>query len=246
MSLSFVHDVWLTQTTSFPCYRLNGWGAEGGFCEGITKLAGTGKSFFYAKLPTTDVAGGKLLTRSGFAIVDTNVTLDLKDGAFNVNPSIIVGEAHAEQFKPLQNISACCFQYSRFHLDPLFPNELANLIKRRWVENYCNRSRGSALYAARIGNVIVGFLAVLVSGDSDERMAVIDLVGVAPEYQRRGVGAALVRHFVDSWAGRVAKLRVGTQIANIASLGFYQRCGFEIAESSYVFHGHYFDGVPVS
>lgn len=246
MSSFFVPDVWLTQTVSFPCYRLNRWGAGGDLGEDAIRLAGNGKSFFYSKFPTYDVAAGAHVVRAGFTIVDTNITLDWKGRSFQTNPSVIVDEAQVVQFKPLQDIAACCFQYSRFHLDPLFPNELANLIKRRWIENYCNRTRGSALYAARVGDSVVGFLAVLVPNDGNENMAVIDLVGVAPEYQRQGVGAALVRYFVDSWAGRVEKLRVGTQIANIASLKLYQRCGFELAESSYVFHGHYFDGVLVS
>lgn len=246
MSPFFVPDVWLTQTTSFPCYRLNGWKPGGSFGDDIAKLSGNGKSFFYAKLPTHDLSTSALVTRAGFIIADTNITLDWKDSAFHANPSVVVEEAQTAQFKPLQDMAARCFQYSRFHLDPFFPNELANLIKRRWVESYCNRSRGSALYAARIGDAVVGFLAALVMEGDKENMAVIDLVGVAPEYQRRGVGFALVRHFVDSWAGRVDKLRVGTQVANIASLKFYRRCGFEAAESSYVFHGHYFDGVLVS
>lgn len=246
MAPSFVPDTWLTQTTSFPCFRLNGGETREGIRDEITRIAGAGKSFFYGKLPTYDVVGGASLTQSGFTVVDTNVILELKGGVSHGVPSIIVEEARADQFQSLQDIAASCFRYSRFHLDPLFPKELADAIKRRWVENYCNRSRGSALYAARIDHVPVGFLAALTTGDAGQEAAVIDLLGVAPEYQRRGVGAALVMHFVDAWAGRVGRLRVGTQIANVASLRFYQRCGFEIAESSYVFHGHFIEGAAVS
>lgn len=246
MSPLFMHDTWLTQTTSFPCYRLNGCKAEGNLGEEVAKLAGNRKSFFYSKIPTHDVATCALVARAGFTIVDTNITLEYINNSLYAIPSVIVEEAQAAQFKQLQDIASCCFQYSRFHLDPLFPNELANLVKRRWVENYCNRSRGAALYAARIGDSVVGFLAALTIDAANKNIAVIDLMGVSPKYQRQGVGTALVRHFIDSWSGRADKLRVGTQVANTFSLKFYQRCGFEFAESSYVFHAHYFDRTHVS
>jgi ribosomal protein S18 acetylase RimI-like enzyme len=81
---------------------------------------------------------------------------------------------------------------------------------------------------------VAGFLAVALSGEA----AVIDLVGVAPHMQSRGLGSALVQAFVSRWRSKAQVLRVGTQIANVASLRLYQRCGFWLEDARYVLHCH--------
>jgi ribosomal protein S18 acetylase RimI-like enzyme len=67
---------------------------------------------------------------------------------------------------------------------------------------------------------------------------VIDLIGVDTSAQRRGVGRALVRAFIDRYHDRADALLVGTQIANVAALSLYHQLGFSIVRSQYVFHLH--------
>ena len=33
-------------------------------------------------------------------------------------------------------------------------------------------------------------------------------------------------------------LRVGTQVANLPSISLYEKCGFHVAETTYVLHAH--------
>jgi ribosomal protein S18 acetylase RimI-like enzyme len=80
----------------------------------------------------------------------------------------------------------------------------------------------------------VGFLAALVS----ERNAVIDLVGVDKQYQRRRVGAALTQAFIDHYRPSASSLQVGTQVANVPSMRLYERLGFSISKTQYVLHLH--------
>lgn len=247
MDRLFCPDVWLSQTVGHPCYRFVNNEAEdmdaGDLVAGMAGLSRGQRAFFYAKLDACRVATVTRLERSGFAVVDTNVTL-----AWGGSPSPAVGGrdisvtvAEPRLFGELQDIAAGCFRYSRFHLDPLFSNATADLLKRKWIENYCLGVRGSALYAATIDGTPAGFLAVLETEDRG-RNAAIDLVGVAPDFQGRGVGKALVAHFLEQWKSRADRLLVGTQVANVRSLAFYEQQGFRTAGSAYVLHAHFRDG----
>lgn len=245
MSL-FAPDAWLTETLARPVFKWTGELGElreGRLSAEMAERAEGGDTFFFAKLPTSDVAQSMILARVGFSVVDTAITFNWAGEDRGTLPSgVAVGLARPEQHQAVADIATRCFRWSRFHLDPQIPTELANLVKRRWIESYCLGRRGSALYAAEVDGATVGFLAVLESAVLGRSVASIDLVGVASEHQGRGVGAALVRRFVDEWRGRVSELRVGTQAANIRSIRFYERIGFRAVESTYVLHVHYRHG----
>ncbi len=241
----FAEDPWLAEVFQGPVFRWIG-AAEArgaaGLAGEMARLSGSGRAFFYAKMSTGDVGRCTALCRAGFAVIDTAITLARGDGAEPAGGDISVGPATREQRAGIPAIAESCFRWSRFHLDPRIPQSLANTVKRRWIESHVQGLRGSALYAAEIGGRLAGFLAVVEVSSENRRAAVIDLVGVAAEHQGRGVGAALVRFFVNDWQGRASELRVGTQAANVRSLRLYERFGFRVVESKYVLHAHYRQG----
>lgn len=208
----------------------------------MAELAKAGNAFFFAKLPTREVAQCVVLTRAGFTVVDTGISFAWMGGGDDCPANVDVAAVLPEQHAAVAEIAERCFHWSRFHLDPQLPAELANLIKRRWVESYCQSRRGDALYIAMINGAVTGFLAVIESTMDNRPVATIDLIGVDAFYQGRGVGTALVRYFIDEWEGRVSELRVGTQAANIRSMRFYERNGFRAMESNYALHAHYYNG----
>ena len=67
---------------------------------------------------------------------------------------------------------------------------------------------------------------------------VIDLIAVSPEYQRRGLAAAMISFAAEACLGQSAVMQVGTQIANIPSLSLYAGLGFRISSASYALHMH--------
>ncbi len=236
----FVPDVWLPETLGRPVFRLaappSEWSAV--LASEMIELSGDGDAFFYAKLPTADVRACSVLINAGFAVVDTGITLSYSGSEVSAAPAVSVGIAGEEHHAAIVEIAATCFRWSRFHLDPQIAPGVADLIKRRWIENHVQGRRGSALYVAEIGDTVVGFLAVIESIVEGRPVAVIDLMGVATQCNGRGVGTALVRSFVHGWRELASELRVGTQAANIRSLRLYQRCGFRIVESTYTLHAH--------
>ena len=72
-----------------------------------------------------------------------------------------------------------------------FDHLAADRIKREWIQSYVDRRRGDVLLVAHEDGTVVGFNAMLVTERPSGPVAVIDLIGVHPEHQRRGIGAAV-------------------------------------------------------
>jgi dTDP-4-amino-4,6-dideoxy-D-galactose acyltransferase len=240
-------DDWLSDVLAVSSWKLSGVEADTPAVEiraGLLRCVDQGSAFFSAKIGTRDVRAVTNATRAGFFAVDVNMTFDwdrAADGAAengaNGDSNMTIETAGAGDAATIEEIAGHCFTSSRFHLDPAIGMARANEVKRQWARNAC-RGRASAVYVARRQNDVVGFLAVLESGSDGRHDAIIDLVGVDSSSQGQGAGGALSRMFVDQWRGRADRLRVGTQISNIAAIRLYESIGFRVTETSYVLHAH--------
>jgi ribosomal protein S18 acetylase RimI-like enzyme len=218
-------DGWLSDVLGFDTYWVTADAASTGTAPG--------RALSMCRVSTGDVASVRALEGAGFNVVDVTVTLERSgsDGLAGAEVAPAAPEQHAE----LLQIAGTCFRYSRFHLDPLVSQELADRVKREWVRSYVEGRRGIELLAAERDGRPLGFLAVLEASDGAR---VIDLVGVATDARGRGVGEALVAEFARRHGDSDRVLRVGTQIANVASLRLYEKLGFRIVSSQYVLHRH--------
>lgn len=214
-------------------------------------IAGQSLAMYYTKVDSADVDLVRRLASEGFSAVDVNVTLGLDKSsssdicAAGTRSVCSISEIGSEQHRDVLDIASSCFRYSRFHLDPLIPDEIANQVKREWVQNYILGKRGEQLFVASVDSRPAGFLAVLVAKVNGKKAGVIDLIGVGRQFQRRGIGQALVDHFFAEYRGKVDSFFVGTQIANTPSLRMYQKLGFSIIKAAYVMHLHVRAGTVV-
>jgi ribosomal protein S18 acetylase RimI-like enzyme len=218
-------DSWLSEVLGFAVYATDAAGGVPG---------DEGRSLTYAKVDVADTEAVARLIAQGFGVVDVNLTFAHRGSPTAAPPGVVVEPAKPEHAEALVDIAGRCFRFSRFHLDPLLPDELADRIKREWVRSYAEGRRGVELLAALGGGRPLGFLAVLESRGA----RVIDLVGVAPEAQGRGTGRALVSAFVERHAAAGRELRVGTQAANVPSIRLYESLGFSLVAAAYVLHLH--------
>ena len=225
MSFRVVSDPWLSEILGRPAFSVTGSGE-------LAPLESPG--FYFAKVATDNVADVATLTRSGFVVVDTNVTFELRDLATHDigEPDIVVGELRDNEVDAVLDIAGSAFRYSRFHLDPQIPDEVAHRIKREWIRNYVLKKRGDVLLVARAGNRPVGFVAALVAHGT----AVIDLIAVATDAAGKGAGSALTAAFIQRYPN-MPRI-VGTQIANVPSIRLYTKLGFVLSRSQYVLHAH--------
>jgi ribosomal protein S18 acetylase RimI-like enzyme len=86
----------------------------------------------------------------------------------------------------------------------------------------------------RQDGAIVGFImgrADLGDFGRTQPVAMLDTIGVDPEYAHRGLGRTLVTRLFDYVTElRVARVETVVKVADVALLGFFQRVGFEPAQ----------------
>ena len=237
--MEILEDRWLSAMFARPVFRLSlsvdEHPAMDGWRDHAHRLPA---AFYYARVESSRVGQVRALNAAGFHVVDVAITLTLEPPWPSAKPAVPVSTARPEEEGPLAEIAGRCFTTSRFHRDPLIPKETADRIKREWISNYFRGTRGERLYSARIGSTPAGFLAVLAVPSEKGTVRVIDLIGVDPAQQGRGVGTALLAHFIREEGPRSLRLEVGTQGANTRSLRLYERMGFRTARCQYVLHRH--------
>lgn len=190
--------------------------------------------FIYAKVDVGELERVRILESLDFNLVDTNITFAK---AMRPEPAGLdaacVRMARREDEGAAVALARASFTKSRFHNDPLIPKAVADELKGEWVRNYFLRARGDAMVVAEEGGRLTGFLLLLDAGDA----LIIDLVAVADRQRGRGVAAAMTR-FAEASFPRKSLIRVGTQIGNAAAIRSYQRMGFALERSQYIFHYH--------
>ena len=229
-------DRWLGEVIKLEAFRITGslGPAEAQQAAQALRSIVSQPSFAYARVPSRDVITAQGLEAQGFRLVDTNVTLEMDASQLLTAASVSARLARPADAQAVEHIARTSFEVSRFHLDPLLPLGVANEIKGQWAANFFRGQRGDFMVVAEAEDQVVGFLQLLAAPES---VLVIDLVAVAPQFRGQGLGAAMIRYAARNCASP-AHVRVGTQIANVASLSLYQRLGFRITAAAYVFHLH--------
>ncbi|MDO8748060.1 MAG: GNAT family N-acetyltransferase [Candidatus Omnitrophota bacterium] len=239
--LNFIEDVWLAQILGRKTYRLSmddilaaalsdKESKEYGIFEKFLKQP----IFIYAKVLPASIKSIKALEKSGFNLIDTNIVLEKE-----IFPSAQLVKNWITRFavvgdEPrLEKIAGSAFKYSRFHRDPLISKDIADSVKVEWVRNFFKGIRGNAMVVALDKEKPIGFLQLINKDDA----ILIDLIAVDILYQGKGVASAMISFTENNFKGKKL-LRVGTQIANIPSLRLYEKAGFRVKESSYIFHYH--------
>jgi ribosomal protein S18 acetylase RimI-like enzyme len=181
--------------------------------------------FYQAKVDCDDVERVGALEGAGFRVIDVNVTLRREAGPLAAAPAVRVAGARVEQRDAVLEIATGHFGVSRFHLDPAIEEATARALKRDWAAAVLDGRRGEGMLVAEVAGAVVGFMALLAG-------PVIDLIAVRADARRAGAGRALVAAIADR------TVTVGTQIANIGALRFYERLGFSAISTRYVLHLH--------
>jgi len=229
-------DRWLSELMALDAYRVSGALAAQEMEAAASEVRGIAAqpSFAYARIGSADLTTVQSLEALGFHIVDTNVTLETTVLSQRSDGRSVARAARPDDAQAVEQIARTSFEVSRFHLDPRLRPGLAHEIKAQWAANFFRGQRGDFMIVAESEGVVAGFLQLLMTADS---VLVIDLIAVARPYRGRGLATAMIRHAART-CGKPAKLRVGTQVANVGSLALYQRLGFEITGSAYVLHFH--------
>ncbi len=236
---NIIKDNWLSKIIGKDAYKLVLdenliTQSENFFPKWLKKFKGL-KIFIYSKIPTDQLSYAHFLEKSGFNLIETNVKLmklpeSKKDLKLLNNCKLRFTEPKDK--KQVINLAKNNFKFSRFHMDPLFNNSIANRIKSKWVENYYNGERGDKLIVTSIDEKIVGFLLLI----KDNQKLIIDLIAVDSKYQGQKIASDMII-YAESLV-KCTEFIVGTQMTNIPSIRLYENLGFKMYSSEYVFHFH--------
>ena len=94
--------------------------------------------------------------------------------------------------------------------------------------------RADKVFVSRDAGRITGFNACLFRHGT----AIIDLIGIAPGHQRKGLGRALMQAAMSHYSGKASSMLVGTQSRNHASLALYMSLGFRVHGSAFTLSKH--------
>lgn len=121
------------------------------------------------------------------------------------------------------------FSHDRRHVDPDYPNFLANLMKAKWA---LSRIREKMVKIAVFMNCRAGFIVL-----DRPHVDIINIELIAVSDRKKGVGKALVGHALDEAARNSDyAVMVGTQATNSASNALYASMGFERVQIQRTFH----------
>lgn len=242
-SANIVPDKWLAEILQQKVYKLtiddmfitNARNTKSGEYSQMRNVLQTKPVFIYAKVSPTAVEHIAFLEKKDFHLVDTNIVFDKPIEAFRtLSGNCIVRLAIPDDEMQTVEVARKAFQYSRFHLDNVFPKDVSDTIKAEWVRNYFRGQRGETMVIAIINNTVVGFLQLLQSTDD---ILIIDLIGVDRSHRRKEIARDMIS-YAETHYQNYKKLVVGTQIANIPSIRLYESLGFKVSYANYVFHYH--------
>jgi ribosomal protein S18 acetylase RimI-like enzyme len=226
-------DHWLGERLGKPTWRVVA-ATQG--TEPLESLASRGKLFAYAKVPVTALTSVQALVAEGFFPVDVAVAFE--GPAVGGTAAEACRYARADDRDAVTRIAGQTFEFSRFHLDPKIPREIADRLKAQWTASFFSGGRGDAMAVATVAGEVVAFLQLFyLPGDT----LLIDLIGVARGFQGRGIARELIRFACTQPApGRAApgRVKVGTQIANTRSVRLYESLGLRLTDAQYVLHLH--------
>lgn len=234
-------DAWLEALLGRPTFSV----VPGADARDVRAALPNPPVFVSAKLPIADMAQSFALQDIGFRVVDTALTfacagplaLPHASDADETRRGICVRYACSDDAQPVCAVGGSAFRYSRFHLDPLLPDDKAHAVKAAWAANYFRGARGDGMIVAESDGRVIGFLQLIKAADG---YLVIDLIAVDENAARRGAASAMIsfagRHGLDQVAP--PGFRVGTQAANIPSCRLYESLGFRLQAATQVLHYH--------
>ena len=189
------------------------------------------------RCPAESVAAAQTLERAGALLTDTLVYYRGPTSGFvpSAAPSPSVRLCQEADRAFLQAIARASFAgfFGHYHADPRLDPIAATEGYAEWASSALADAASIVLVSETDGS-LSGFLT---AKKLDAKTWEIVLNGVAPEFQRRGIYAALFREIgCLARTQDASELLVSTQLANFAPQKVWTRAGLALDHALYTFH----------
>lgn len=177
------------------------------------------------RVPSTDIALLHELEKNMFCLVDILVSLQTSIREMTVITDSHIVDASISDIRELKQIASLIFQFSRFHNDPLIPNEKANELFALWIENSVQKKAADDVLVYKDKGRILGFITLQKTGH-------IPLIGVAPQAQGIGIAQKLLLAALHTFKKRhTYSIHIETQLQNLPAVRSYLTAGFKLTKS---------------
>ncbi|WP_420064503.1 dTDP-4-amino-4,6-dideoxy-D-galactose acyltransferase [Pectobacterium colocasium] len=185
-----------------------------------------------AKIAADNLVLVDALADLGFRLVEGEVDLSLSlERSTVVTPLPRWREAAPDDIPALRDAASRVFALSRFR-SPWYQPEDSGRFYAQWIENAVRGTFDHCCLLAEdaVGNP-QGWVTLRRVDDTDAR---IGLLGVWPGVAVRGIGSQLMA-LAETWCRQqgLIRLRVATQVGNVAALRLYLRRGAMIENTAY-------------
>lgn len=167
-------------------------------------------------------------------LVDEKIVYTLsEDFCMEDCPNVILWETEKGVTDELLHLALVSGGHSRFKLDERFPVGSYERLYSRWIEQSVSHSIASEVFCYMIDNSPKG----LVTLDVTEGCGTVGLVAIHEDFQRKGIGTAMMRHVIHyAHRNQCRKLSVATQLKNFSACKLYEKSGFELESVTDVWH----------
>ena len=174
------------------------------------------------RFPAVDFPLIHALERHKFHLIDilVSLSLDLKNFKISHVDGEHIVKPLATDHEELIRLASHVFSFNRYFNDPLIPQERAQAVFGKWVENSLSGKVADEVLVYK-EEKILGFITLQKKGH-------IPLIGVAQEARGKGIAKKLIlsaiRRFVEM---NLEKTEIETQLINTPALRAYENCGFK-------------------
>jgi dTDP-4-amino-4,6-dideoxy-D-galactose acyltransferase len=173
--------------------------------------------------------------QNGYHLVDLRITLSaqLKDLSIVQNQDSSIRYANESDILALKTIAGLNHTNSRFFTDQHFDREKCRSLYEIWIEK-CVRAPNGHVFVWEDSRKAIAYVSASLEPDGTGK---IELVGISPEWQGKGIGKQLISAAQCYFAAnQVSTITTVTQGRNIHAIKLYQKCGFFIQSIELWYH----------
>ena len=175
------------------------------------------------------IMGGLLTDKKATFSIDLK---KLKPNLF-ISTNLVQSFTSDMQEEDLLNLAVQAGAYSRFARDPQFPHELFINLYKEWMHKCLAKELADDVLIIQTGGKTTGMVTV------SDKNGIGDLSLIAVDKSQRGrhFGEKLVRA-AQLWYLKhdLEKSQVVTQMDNTAACSLYQKCGYAISRTDFIYH----------
>lgn len=203
-------------------------------CDVLAEPNWPANALVTAKVNAQSYSKINTLNSHGFLYCEGDVSFEKSIVPFRTNEkSDLTGLiADESSISELQEIITDLYVSSRFR-EPWFSTQQRDSFYQTWLENAVRSTFDDCCLIIKDNHKIIGFITVKII----DAVATIGLIGVHRGYHGKGIGGKLL-DLVSSYSRNESaiKIKVSTQISNVAAMNLYNKHDFRLLEISHWFY----------